>query len=303
MKRATIIYNPSARSAPPRDRLLVAARQFKPLDWEIDLRVTEAAGHATQQAQEAAAGGSDVVIACGGDGTVNEVVNGLVGSAARFAVIRGGTGNVFAKEIGVPRDPFRALQVLVNGDERSLDLGLAGERYFLAMGGVGLDASVVRHVPTRPKRLLGTTAYVIWGLLELRHYRKRLVSMLVDGELREIELYWLLLGNTRSYGGVLDITSKALADDGMLDTYVFSGGNLVWLTKTALRLVLRRHDGATGVSFQRASELEIITPGIPVQADGEDIGDTPMRFSVASGALRALVPPGQGLQLFTVEAF
>ncbi len=299
MKRAIIIFNPVARNAPKRDRLLDAAQQFRPLDWQIDLRSTEAAGHATQQAREAAAAGSDVVIACGGDGTVNEVVNGLVGSAARFALIRGGTGNVFAKEIGVPRDPFRALQVLIDGDQRSFDLGLAGDRHFLAMCGVGLDASVVRHVPSRPKRMLGTAAYAIWALIELRNYRSRLVSLRVDGEFREIDLYWLLLGNTRSYGGILDITAKALVNDGMLDTYVFSGGNPLWLTKTAARLVLRRQDGANGVSFQRVKELEIVTPDIPVQVDGEDIGDTPMKFSVVSGALQALVPRGKGLQLFT----
>ncbi len=167
------------------------------------------------------------------------------------------------------------------------------------MCGVGLDASVVRRVPSRPKRLLGTTAYVIWGLMELRRYRSRLVSLCVDGEQRKIDLYWLLLGNTRSYGGVLDITSKALVNDGKLDTYTFSGGKPLWLTTTAARLVLRRQDGAAGVSFQRVRELEINTPDVPVQADGEFLGDTPMKFSVVPEALQVLVPRGKGSRLFS----
>lgn len=299
MKRATIVYNPVARNTPTRERLDVAAQQFKPLGWEIELQTTEAATHGMELAREAAAGGSDVVLACGGDGTVNEVVNGLVGSDSRFALIRGGTGNVFAKEIGVARNPAKALQVLVDGDERSFDLGLAGDRYFLTMCGVGLDASVVRRVPPRPKRLLGTTAYLIWTLLELRRYRRRLVSLSINGQSQEINLYWLLLGNTRSYGGILDITADALANDGQLDTYVFSGGNPIWLAKTAVSLVLRRQNGAEGVRFQRARELEISTADIPVQADGDYIGDTPMRFSVVPGALQALVPRGKGSKLFS----
>ena len=278
---------------------MAAAERIRDQNWQFELLKTEAPEHATLLAREAAAGGSEVVIACGGDGTVNEVVNGLAGGDARLALIRGGTGDVFAKEIGVPRDPAQALQVLVDGNERSFDLGLAGDRYFLAMCGAGLDASVVRRVPSRHKRLLGTTAYAIWALMELTRYRSRIVSLSVDGEELEVELYWLLLGNTRSYGGILDITSKALVNDGKLDAYIFCGAKPLWLAKTAGRLLLRRQDGAQGVLFRRGRELEISTPGVPVQADGEYFGETPMSFSVAPGALRVLVPRGQGSRLFS----
>lgn len=299
MERASIIYNQLAGNAPSTERLRLAAHALKSSGWEIDLRVTEAPGHATALTREAAAAGAHVVFACGGDGTLNEVVNGLVGSGASLALIRGGTGNVFAKEIGVPRSPERALRALVDGEERRFDLGIAGGRYFLLMCGIGFDASIVRRVPQRWKRLLGTASYILWGAIEILRYHGRPASLHIDGAEREVDLYWLLLGNTRSYGGVIDITGKALANDGYLDAYVFAGRGALWVASSGVRIVLRRQDGGAGVTFQRLRELEITTPGIPVQADGELFGETPMRFSVAPQALSVLLPQGRGLHLLS----
>jgi YegS/Rv2252/BmrU family lipid kinase len=298
MERALIIYNPKARNAPGTSRLRAAADLYRIHGWQVDLAPTEAAGHATLLAREAAEAGTPVVFSCGGDGTLNEVVNGLVGTETRLSLIRGGTGNVFAKEIRLPRTPEKALRVLLEGEEGRFDLGKANDRYFLLMCGVGFDASVVRKVPSQTKRLLGTTSYVLWGVAEVARYRSKVVQIRVnDEEEQEIDLYWLLLGNTRSYGGVLNITHEAIADDGLLDAYVFAGSRIP--ITTAARLAVQRQDGAPGVSFQRIQQLEIVTPGIPVQADGEYFGETPMTFSVAPKALTILMPPGQGRQLLT----
>ncbi|MPZ47887.1 MAG: YegS/Rv2252/BmrU family lipid kinase [Dehalococcoidia bacterium] len=302
VQKASIIYNPMARNVPSQGRLAAAAASMADEGWEIDLRPTQSAGHATTLAREAAAHGVDVVVACGGDGTVNEVVNGLVGSQSAVALIRGGTGDVFAKEIGMPKTPEQALRLLAEGERRRFDLGIAGERYFLLMAGVGLDAGVVRRVPGRPKRFLGTASYVLWGALELGRYRSRPVQLRLNGEQDwEGHLYWLLLGNTRSYGGVIDITSEALADDGLLDAYVFSGRGLPWLARTGIRLAMRRHDGADGVSFQRLRELDVLTPGLEVQADGEFFGETPMRFGVAPRAVEVVIPLGAGAKLLAAD--
>jgi YegS/Rv2252/BmrU family lipid kinase len=302
------------------------------LGWAIDLRVTEGAGHAEQLARDAAAAGCSVVFACGGDGTLNEVVNGIVGTEAAAGVLRGGMGNVFAKEIGVPKAPEQALRCLFDGDRRRFDLGVVrplpltpsflrpgsgqastergdltsgglseetwASRYFLVMAGVGFDGAVVKKVPSRPKRWLGSTSYVLWGLRELLHYRPRQARISLDGIEQEVELYWLLLGNTRSYGGVLDITRRAVVDDGKLDAYVFGGRGLGWLAQTAARLVLRKQEGAPGVTFERVRELEVSTEGLLVQVDGEYVGETPAQFGVAPGAIEVLLPKGGGAQLF-----
>ncbi len=298
MSRAVVVFNPAARNAPSRDRLRAAAGAIGG-GWQVDLVETAAPGDATRHAAKAALAGAALVFACGGDGTVNEVVNGLAGSETTLGVLRGGMGNVFAKEAGIPRDPAAALLLLRTGVRRRFDLGRAGERYFLLMSGVGFDAAVVRDLPATPKRRLGSTAYALWGLRELLRYRARPARLRLDGEVHKTEaLYWLLLGNTRSYGGVLNVHAAALVDDGLLDAYVFEGRGAGWLATTAARLAARRQQGAPGVSFRRLSELVVESAGLPVQADGEYVGETPMRFTVAPRALDVLMPPGAGLALF-----
>jgi diacylglycerol kinase (ATP) len=297
VERARIVHNPAARNALPRERLVAAAKAAAP-EWQIDIVTTESAGHATRLTREAVDAGMSVVLACGGDGTVNEVVNGLAGSECALGVLRGGMGDVFAKEVGIPKPPEKALPLLLAGERRRFDLGMAGERYFLLMAGVGFDADVVRRVPGAAKRRLGSTSYALWAAKLAAGYRSRQAMLSVDGETREADLFWALLGNTRSYGGLIDITSEALVDDGLLDAYVFEGRGVVWEASTAAKLALRRHYGARGVTFQRVRELSIETAGLAVQVDGEYLGETPMRFSVAAQALDVLLPRGQGRELF-----
>lgn len=268
--------------------------------WDIDVVPTEYMGHATELAREASERGWSAVISCGGDGTLNEVVNGVAGTETAVGVIRGGMGNVFAKEIGVPRAPELAIEALLSGDRGKFDLGIAGGRYFLLMCGVGFDATIINRVPPRPKRLLGSTSYALWGAAGMFGYESRRVAFSIDGVEREDDLYWLLLGNTRSYGGVINITSQAVADDGLLDAYIYSGRGLSWAVRTGLWIALRRADRHRGVAYQRVVDLDVLTPGVPVQADGEYFGETPMHFGVAPRSLSVLLPRGsRGRQLLS----
>ncbi|HEX5370129.1 MAG TPA: diacylglycerol kinase family protein [Dehalococcoidia bacterium] len=298
VERACIVYNPAARNAPGRERLTAAAAAMKARGWEIELQATEAAGHGIVLAREAVAAGAGVVFSCGGDGTVNEVVNGLAGSPAALGVLRGGMGDVFGKEAGIPRAPEEALRVLTDGVRCRFDLGLAGERYFLLMAGIGFDASVVQEVPSGAKRRLGSTSYALWGLMQLARYRSKGTLLRVDGIDREARLYWLLLGNTRSYGGVINVTSEALVNDGLLDAFLFEGRTPGWLIKTVMRLATRRHNTGEGVTFQRIREVEVTSIGLPVQVDGEYIGETPMRFAIAPSMLDVLLPRGKAEALW-----
>ena len=302
MKKASIIFNPFARNAPALERLRTAGGAFRPDGWEVEVLRTEALLHAVSLAGEAADRGSEVVFACGGDGTVNEVVNGLAGKQAALGIIRGGTGNVFGKEVHVPRHFAEALNVLIDGEDYLFDIGQAGDRYFLLMAGIGFDGSVVRRVPTGPKRFLGTTSYVIWGAAEAVRFQSRQVDLLVDGKPEDIELYWLLVANTRSYGGVVDVASTAIADDGLFDAYAFAGRGLPWMLMTGSRIALRRHHGAPGVHFHRAAKIEIVTPGMDVQADGEYFGQTPMAFAIVPRALTVRLPRGGARRLMSRPA-
>ncbi len=295
-KRGLLIANPAARGAPPIERLRAAIDGVA--GWEIALETTVAAGHATELAVAAAVRGLDAVIASGGDGTVNEVANGLAGSTTALAVIRSGTANVWAKEARLPRDLAAAAQLLAEGETRTIDLGRAGDRYFVNVAGVGFDAAIVQEVSGGLKRRLGATAYVLHGLRRLLSYRTVPADLLADGAPLANECYWLLLGNTRSYAGVLNITNLAVADDGQLDAYLLRQGGLLRLLWLVPWVLLRRHHRGRNVLYRHIESLDVRTPGLPVHVDGEYIGETPMRFEVVPGALRVILPRGLRSPLF-----
>lgn len=303
-RRALVIHNPAARGAPAVERLRAAIEGLA--GWELSLEVTSGPGHAIELARGAAQDGLHAAVACGGDGTVNEVANGLARSQTALAVVRGGTANVWAKEARLPREPARAVRLLNEGELRAIDLGhalslpkgRAGDRYFLLMAGVGLDAAIVRDVSGGLKRRLGAPAYVLHGLRRALTYRAAAADLLADAEPLPGRLYWLLLGNTRSYGGLINITDRARTDDGRLDLCLLREGGLLRLAWLLPWVLLRRHHRRAHVLYQAVRSLEISTPGLPVQVDGEYLTETPLRFEVAPAALRVMVPRGLRSPLF-----
>jgi YegS/Rv2252/BmrU family lipid kinase len=289
-RQATIIFNPAARRAPKIEDVR-AALSILP-EWDISLHETEGPAHATVLATVAASRGTEVVFASGGDGTVNEVVNGIAGTRTALGVLPTGTANVWAKELGLPKRIDDALRLLRTGEVRVVDLGRAGDRFFLLMAGIGFDASIVRDISPAMKRRLGAASYVLSGVR--RAFVHRAIDARMSANAADLSggLYWLLASNTRSYGGLVNIAHRAVADDGALDVSLLRKGGphrLAWLLPAVL---LKRLEGRANVVVQRARSLEITTAGLPVQVDGEYIGETPMRFEVALGALRALVPRG-----------
>ena len=307
-KRAILIYNPVARGAPHPERLREAIDGLA--GWEISIESTTASAHATALAREAAGAGLDAVVACGGDGTVNEVANGLAGSNTALAVVRGGTANVWAKEVHVPKQPVRALALLADGDVRTIDLGRAtwragdlgraGERYFLLMCGVGFDAAIVRSLGGATKQRFGAASYILGGALRLFSYRATHAELRTDAEALSTKLYWLLAGNTRSYGGLLKITDRACADDGKLDLCLLRTGGPAKFAWLAPLVMAGRHH--RNVLYRHVDSLDIQTPGLPVQVDGEYLGDTPLRIEVAPAVLRVIVPRGLRSPLFGESA-
>lgn len=313
LSKALFIVNPAARKLPPEVKLEEAAARLREAGWETSHLVTEAKGHATELARRAAADGCDVAVACGGDGTVNEVVNGIAGTPTALAVVPGGTANVWAKEARLPKDPLRAADVILSAARRGVDLGLATsaseegseaiERYFLLMAGIGLDGHVLSEVPGELKRRLGAATYVISGLREALRYRSQPVAVGLDGEGVRLDLSWMLVGNTRSYGGVVNVTRDAMADDGLLDVCAIEGQGWRRVVACGLRILIGRLEGAPGVVWRRVRSVELAAPpSFPVQVDGDYLGRTPMRFRVAPRALTVLVPSDLRSPLFETES-
>jgi len=300
MTTALLIRNPVARRKLSADRLNQLLAVARDAGWEIETVVTPHAGAATHIARDAAERGIDVVIVYGGDGTINEAINGLAGTRTAMATLRGGTANVWAKETQCAKDPVKSMRAVVSGVQRRIDLGRVNDRYFLLMCGIGLDACIVETVGVRMKRWLGAASYVVAGALQVLRTRAWRVDATIDDDASETSLYWLLAGNTRSYGGVAQITYRAVVDDGALDVALMRRGGIVNLVRDGARALFRRHDRSPNVRFGRARRLEISTPGIPVQVDGEAAGETPVQIEVAPQALTVIVPAGLRSPLFGV---
>jgi len=304
-RRALFIVNPVARGIPASGKLEMAAAWLEAQGWEATLVPTGGQGHATALAREAAESGCDVVVACGGDGTVNEIVNGLAGTETALAVIRGGTANVWAKEVAIPRDYLAAVRLVSEGRRRRMDLGVVEgdegrRRFFLLMAGVGLDGYVVRRVPERLKQRLGAAAYVFYGLRESMRFRPEKTSLSIDGDPIVADLLWLLASNTRSYGGVINVARDALADDGLLDVFVFKGRGVQQTFLHGLRILGRRHEGAKDVVRRRAASIEISAPAaLDCQVDGECLDFAPRAIRVAPLALAVMLPAESRSPLFS----
>lgn len=290
--RARIILNPLAGNAADIENVQAAMHIWQARGWDVELTPTQYAGHAVELAREAAAQHYTVVAAAGGDGTVNEVVNGIAHTRTSLAVLPLGTGNVWVRELKLPLNPQIAADNLSLGHTVNLDLGMAGDRYFLLMAGIGFDAAVTRAVHPEAKRKLGLLAYIVQAVLTARDVRGTRCRINLDGRVVKGRVLMVVISNSRLYGGFLQITHHATLTDGLLDVAVIKGEDVRSAPLHILSIVLRRYNLNPDMDYYRAREVTI-TSGEPleVQVDGDPIGTTPMTFRVAPHALRALVPP------------
>jgi diacylglycerol kinase (ATP) len=296
------VVNPRAGRPADLRRLHDALRGLERRGWSVDIRGTLWPQHARQMTETAVRQGCEAVLAVGGDGTINEVVNGLTGSATALAVLPAGTVNVWAREAHVPAEADAAVRLLERGQRVSIDLGRAGGRYFLMLASAGVDSVAVRTVSSaaRPWK---RESYVLSGLRDLFRHGGRPMSFTV-GDAEPVEMLsartlLAICGNTRLYGGVLQLTSRARLDDGLLDLCVLTGGGPTALAGHALRALPGKHLESAAVVYRQARRFRIDadTP-VPVQLDGEHAGTTPVVFSAAPRALTVVLPPDLRSPLF-----
>jgi diacylglycerol kinase (ATP) len=291
--RALIVFNPAAGQAGQlRNELEGAAEVWRNAGRTVALAATPSAGAAQTIAAQAAADGYDVVIAAGGDGTINEVVNGLAGTAAALATLPLGTMNVWARELGLPLQPRQAAAELLKWPIRTIDLGRADQRYFLLMAGVGFDAAITAAIDAAAKRRFGAFAYIWHGIEQALRIRGTRVRITIDGRRVSGRILMVVIGNSQLYGGVVKITHRATLNDGLLDIAVYRGDSFGSALGHLWAILRRRYGPNPAIAYYRGREIAITARRpLPVQVDGDAIGTLPMRFSVAPGALRALLPP------------
>lgn len=302
--RARIIANPRSgtlRLPLALNQLYQVAAALTDAGLPVEVCLTEREGHASSLAREAVRAGMDMVVAAGGDGTINEVIQELAGHATALGVLPLGTVNVWARETHIPLSLPDAARVLLYGVRRRVDLGRAGNRYFLMMAGVGFDAEVARRVEKSLLKRIGLKMLdymTTVGILGMTHKPVR-VRIKRDGKGREISALMLVVGNTRLYGGALTFTRRAVADDGVLDIVTVGGGGLLYRLGILRNAFLRRPRSGPRVRYERARNIRVEADApLPVQVDGELIGKLPMSFSVAPLALTVIVPQDAPEELF-----
>lgn len=293
-RRATLISNPKTGRYTARRRTShELASQLESLGVRVDLKLTSGPGDATEIAARAARNGSSDVIVAGGDGTINEVIQGIAGTKARLGIIPRGTGNVLARELGLPLDGEEATVVAARGKSQTIYLGLAIDentnkrRHFVLMAGIGLDASVVRGVQPSLKKRIGKGAFWLSGLSHLATWNPRRFTLEIENE--KYTATFAAIGKAAKYGGDLSITPGARLDQREFEICIIetmSRFRYLSLLSHAMREGMR---DKPEVQFVKATSVRAYGDA-QVQVDGELIGRLPMRFEIAPHSLDVIIP-------------
>lgn len=255
--------------------------------------VTEVAGQGRDLARQAVEAGYDVVIAGGGDGTVNEVASSLVGSDTPLGILPLGTVNVLARQLGIPFDVSQAIRTIAIGQTRRIDIGCASNRHFTLMAGFGFDAEIVATVLQPLKDVIGASAYVIKGLEMLAKYQATDVTLEMPEETYTGRAYLVVVANSPTYAYKLRLAPYASTEDGLLDVIVFEEprSRRLGFIRQILDVLIRRHVYHRTVRYFKTPRVIVrSTPDVMVQLDGDPNGMTPTEVSILPSALPIIVP-------------
>ncbi len=320
-----IVYNPAAGQVTTvGNSLEQAADLWRRHGWSVRLQPTIGPGDATQIAKAASQNGIHIVAAAGGDGTVNEVMNGLVNTDTALAVLPTGTVNIWAREMGLSMDIQRAAAATLLAQWQQIDVGRVRsmlprsrrlsrkrvsrarealvDRYFLLMAGVGFDAAVTAMIQPHEKKRFGVIVYIKQAIQMAWSYRGSKLALRIDGHKIRGRFLMAVVGNSQLYGGVIKFTVNALIDDGMLDVCVIQGRSMLKAPLRLLSIFSRSHHRDRRIKYYQAKQIQFLSRRpIPVQVDGDYLGSTPMLFEVVPQGLWVLVPPNADQSLWRGE--
>jgi YegS/Rv2252/BmrU family lipid kinase len=295
--RATVLVNPAARGVGEAFDGSRITRYLGRHGAEATLLLPGSEAEATREARLSAERTDDLLFVVGGDGSVRAAARGLAGTDTALAAVPAGTVNIWAKEAGIPSGLRSALDSHLSGQSVHMDLGRAGEDCFLLMAGVGWDAEIAGRVSQRLKKRAGDVAYMAQAAWMAPRLRSRQARWSAGDETWDEPLAWMVLGNTRLYGGRVRLTAEAVIDDGLLDGIALCPRGVADTARLARKIALGKRDDERMLRF-RAGELRFESAGFPVQLDGDPVGHTPMTFSVDERALLVSVPKGPLAAIF-----
>jgi diacylglycerol kinase (ATP) len=300
IRSALLVVNPNAgRVRSSESKRLDSARRILERDGiQTDLALTDGPGAASEIARRAVADGRQMVVACGGDGTFNEIVNGLAGSHVPLALLPAGTANVLAKELSLPWNVERAAALVAGSRLRRIALGLAtsGEgnvapRHFLSVAGAGPDGAIVHALDLGLKQRAGVLAYWAEGIRQLAAYKFPRFRVTAGG--RQFESTLIVVGRTKHYGGPFQITTEADLHSDEFEVMVCESSSRLRYTSYVGLLCLRRLRGARQLTFLKTSSVycePLDRAPVFTQVDGEPLGQLPAEFRIVPDALTLAVP-------------
>lgn len=294
-RKAILISNPkTGRYVSKRKTVQELVSDLNSLGVEVELKLTAGPGNAAELAAQAARNGGTDVIVAGGDGTINEAIQGMVGTQARLGILPRGTANVLARELGLPMNIDEAITIAAQGKSRRIHFGVAIdettnlERHFALMAGIGLDASVVRRVQPSLKKRIGKGAFWLSGLSHLATWDPHPFTVEIEGQ--SYSATFAAVGKGARYGGDLMVTPRARLDEPLFEICLietFSRFRYLHLLSYAMREGMPRDK--KGVRFIKSAKVRALGEA-PVQVDGEVIGHLPMRFEISPHSLEVIVP-------------
>lgn len=285
LKRTLVIFNPAARG----DKAKAMAETVARIATDADVCTTDAPAQARALAGDAVKQGFTTVVAAGGDGTINEVVNGIGEADVSLGILPIGTMNVFAAELGLPTGNLpKCWEIITNGKTRLIDLPRADGHYFVQLGGIGLDAQVVQETSRDFRRDFGPLSYLI-NAAQIAGRTPPKIMVEADAGVKEGS--FVLIGNGRFYGGPFVIFNDARIDDGLLDVLIFKNLGYLDIARYLHGVFFGTHINLPDVEyFQTHRALVCSEDDVPVEVDGELIGQLPMEFGFSERKLKVLAP-------------
>ncbi len=286
MNKTFVILNPAARS----QRAERWRGRVEELARGAVVCSTSSAGEAEGMARHAAMEGFETIVAAGGDGTINEVVNGIAGTNAALGLLPMGTMNVFATELGIPvRDLGRCWDIIRAQQTRVVDLPKANDKHFVQLAGVGLDAQVVQETSLALKRNFGPLSYLISAAQIAARTPPRLHLECDDAPSEEGS--FVLVGNGRLYGGPFPFFKNALTNDGLLDVVVFKQLGYLEIIKYLQNVIFTSAITLPEVDYFQTRSLRVTSEeAVPVEIDGELVDQCPVHFEMERQTVRVCAP-------------
>lgn len=289
-----MIFNPAARgNKKARTVQSLVMQRLHSAGYECALCETKGRGDATRAARNAVESGYDLLVAVGGDGTVTDVGNAVVGTGCSLGVVPSGTANLLARGLGIPTRVDRAIRTLVGPNRvRVIDVARVNDRFCLVAAGAGLDAHLMRQTPPWLKRLLGRWAYVAMVVKNAFSRPAGEFTVRTDAGVTRATALSVVVANFGDLGwSWLPIGPDISATDGKLDLCIIAPRGFLQSLALAMRLLFRRYGSTSYLKYLKADEafIECSSP-VGAQCDGELIGDTPLSVQIVPSALRVIVP-------------